>query len=527
MRLLLADDEPVILRGLKKLLPWNEYGLEIIGEANNGLELLKSVEELTPEIIISDICMPGLTGVDVIKKIRELNMNTKVIFVSGFEEFSYVKEAMKNGAIDYLVKPINKIELEKVIMHTVSLIDKEKKEFDMRDKLLLLEKKNHIESIRSLLDSLINGELKSSEGMNILRKINLEGPKFSVAVLEVGQFKNTNQKWDERDRKLIEFSISNITNEIIIEDKKGAFYLKDNKFVIILNHNAEVINRLTRLIININQLLDLEVTIGVGNPVVNIEEVSESFQTAIQSLDAKFYHGPNQVIPYQEFKQKGLTEQELFEYQNIIMQCFLSADVKKLELSLSELCQNIEESSFGDKGIAVSTCYSFVLILVQSLQKFDVNLKSLDPSVEQLKSKMKELHYYSDLRNVLKDIILKLFYFITENSVNKETLIMLRAKKYIEEHFNEDITLETVAGIAYMNPYYFSSFFKKHTNQNFKQYLTEIRMNHASRLLLHSDMLVYEIAEKVGYNNPRQFSDMFRRTFGKLPNDYKQQFKKA
>lgn len=102
---------------------------------------------------------------------------------------------------------------------------------------------------------------------------------------------------------------------------------------------------------------------------------------------------------------------------------------------------------------------------------------------------------------------------------------LLQVKAYVEEHYAENITLESMAAMLYMNPYYFSSFFKKHTGQNFKHYLTEVRMNHARRLLLQSSLMIYEIAEQVGYNNARHFSDMFKKKFGKLPQEYKQSWK--
>lgn len=105
---------------------------------------------------------------------------------------------------------------------------------------------------------------------------------------------------------------------------------------------------------------------------------------------------------------------------------------------------------------------------------------------------------------------------------NKELMQLVQVKSYIEEHYAQSITLESMAAIVYMNSYYFSSFFKKHTGENFKQYLTEVRIKHGLRLLMQSDLMVYEIADRVGYNNARQFSDMFKKRFGKLPLEYKQ-----
>ncbi len=107
----------------------------------------------------------------------------------------------------------------------------------------------------------------------------------------------------------------------------------------------------------------------------------------------------------------------------------------------------------------------------------------------------------------------------------KEAQQMKFVKEYIEQHYSENITLESIASIVFMNPYYFSSFFKKHTNENFKQYVTDIRMKQAVKLLLQTDLMVYEIAEQVGYNNARQFSDMFKKSYGKLPQEYKSQIR--
>jgi two-component system, response regulator YesN len=527
IRLLLADDEPVIIRGLKKLLPWQSLGMEIIGEVNNGLDLMSAVEEKSADIIISDICMPGLSGVDVIRKIRELNFNTKVIFISGFQEFTYAKEAMKHGAIDYLVKPVDKSELEKVILQAVSLIVKERKEHSNQDKLHQLEEKNNIETSRIYWDSLIEGELINQEDYDSKQNFFLSSPLLSVAVLEVDRIKNGNNSWDERDRRLVEYSINNIVNEVIMEEKRGVFYLKENKFVIILNHNSNVYQILGSLQKKINEFLHVEVSIGVGIPVTCLEEVSRSYKKAKSALSTKYFIGFNQVISYKEYKTKTLSEQDLFAYQNKVLEYFISANYKQLEIAINEILDRIKEFSFGNQSLAVTTCFSFVIVLTQSLQKYAINLTGWESDMHQLKSEMNRKDSYDDLCLEIQNIIYKLFQLISDNNVNKETLIMMRVKKYIEEHYSDDVTLDTVASIAFMNPYYFSSFFKKQTKQNFKHYLTEIRMNHASRLLLHTDLLVYEIAEKVGYKNSRQFSDMFRRTFGKLPVDYKQQFKNA
>jgi two-component system response regulator YesN len=122
LKVLLADDEPVILRGLKKIIPWEDYGLEIIGEATNGLDLLETAKENLPDLIISDISMPGLSGIEVIEQMRKLDLSTKFIFVSAYNDSAHINTAKEYGAEDYLIKPINKDELEQVIVRTIKAI---------------------------------------------------------------------------------------------------------------------------------------------------------------------------------------------------------------------------------------------------------------------------------------------------------------------------------------------------------------------------------------------------------------------
>lgn len=128
---------------------------------------------------------------------------------------------------------------------------------------------------------------------------------------------------------------------------------------------------------------------------------------------------------------------------------------------------------------------------------------------------------YAELQQSFEDVVNKMYDQLACKAGGKEMPQLMQVKAYVEEHYAENITLESTASLVYMNPYYFSSFFKKHTGQNFKSYLTEVRMGHALRLLLQSDLMVYEIAELVGYNNARHFSDMFKKKYGKLPQEYK------
>jgi two-component system response regulator YesN len=159
----------------------------------------------------------------------------------------------------------------------------------------------------------------------------------------------------------------------------------------------------------------------------------------------------------------------------------------------------------------------------EGLAGFGVSLEQGEPEMQQHLNAMRSTRRYDELKDYVRNVAEQIFRRMESGSGGKEAQQLVTVKAYIENHYMENITLEGAASKIYMNPYYFSSFFKKHTQMNFKQYLTEIRMKEAVRLLLQTDLMVYEIAERVGYNNSRQFSDMFKKHFGKLPQEYKTQ----
>lgn len=157
IRVLLADDEPVILRGLKKLISWDALGLDIVGEACDGIELKSMIAACNPDLVISDISMPGFTGIDIIRDIHESGLPIKVVFISAYQEFSYARQALQYGALDYLVKPVNTGQLEQVVSRAVAVIRQETEEERNKEMLKSYERKNHSVTIEELLEQITDG----------------------------------------------------------------------------------------------------------------------------------------------------------------------------------------------------------------------------------------------------------------------------------------------------------------------------------------------------------------------------------
>ncbi|MCR2807936.1 response regulator [Paenibacillus soyae] len=527
LSVVLADDEPLILKGLSKLIPWEAHGLRIIGFAYDGKELLEMIEERKPDIVISDISMPHLTGIDIIKEVKQKQLACKVIFISAYQEFAYARDAIAYGAVDYLVKPVRKSDLEAVLDKTISLIREEDEEDRRRSKLDHLERKNRDDEVGGWLEQLTEGTLSAqSEGYGYLRE-QLEGPLLAVGVARIDPEGNDNGRWPAQTQKLVEFAIHNIVQESIEAFGQGYSFVQSGTYVFALGYEEPGLpERLADAIKgNVLNYLKLKVSVGVGEPAQELTQLRVSREQAEQALSMTYFAGLNRVIRYRKPEPRKDREKELFALESEIIASLTGGSLESAMAKTKALLQVIESAAIGNRQLAVSTCFSALLRIVQGVKKADVPMSDWGFDIQHLQNRLGQFETYQAMCEGVYDMLQELFNRIGDNPAGKEQKLIARVVQYIEEHYMEDISLESAAAVAFMNPYYFSSFFKKQMKRNFKQYVTDLRMEQAQTLLKNTDMMVYEIAEKVGYNNARHFSDMFKKQTGKLPQEYKNALK--
>ncbi len=524
IRMILADDEPVILRGLKMLIDWQELGIEIIGEANDGDELQTLMKQSNPDLIVSDICMPGRSGIDVLKEVHAFPRPIKVVFISAHQEFTYAKEALTYGALDYLVKPVNTEQLKQVIQKAILQIREETEEERKREKLLHLERDNEHRTIEELLDRMTDGD---QQAVQILQNfLTLENDQ-SVVVC-VGDYSRSEQeqaRWQKRERKLIDFAITNVMRESLKEIPGSLFFRKGELFGYILccKDNQLPIQVSSTIRNQVNNYLKLDMTIGVGGQVSHLQQVVISFGQALEALESAYFLGPEHIISYHTTPTEPAAQLHIEEMQAQLLEGLMECkEIEEINESLSVLLLAIKQAASGNKHTAVSNVYDMMIALRSNLQATGILLDSYQ---EYFRGLLKQINDYPTLQHVemhLRQFIQEIYPLVRSRLGNKEYVQIKRIKDYIETHYAENITLDSMAALIYMNSSYFSTFFKKHTGQNYKQYLTEVRMKHARHLLLYTDLLVYEIAEKVGYNSARLFSDMFRKHYGQIPQEFRQ-----
>jgi two-component system response regulator YesN len=528
IRVLLADDEPVILRGLKKLISWETLGLSIVGEANDGNELNQLIATCQPDLVISDISMPGCSGIDIIREIHQSKLPIKVIFISAYQEFSYAKQALQYGALDYVVKPVNKNQLEQVLSKAVSRILQESEGERNKEMLEIYEQKERKVTIEELLDRLTDGDKGTAVELNNMGIITVSS-YVSICMLEIDEDTERSLRWEDRERKLVEFALHNIIKETVDDIRSGFIFRKGDRFGILLQH--EFLIESTKLAVDlhskINNYLKLKVSIGVGSAVEDISCAAKSFREALKALGTKYFVGVNRVITHEALRNKGEEQiSTLAELQAELAMTLTSQNESRISLLIQQILQSIRLFAGNSKNLAISSVCNTIMLLEQELLEFGI---TVDDTNHELYPMLEILNDYSTFDKVgeeFEQIVGRMYNQIASRLGNKEITQLSIIKKYIEENYSSNITLESIAARVFMNPYYFSSFFKKHTGENFKHYVTEVRMRHALQLLQQSDLMVYEIAERVGYNNARHFSDMFKKKYGKLPQEYKQSARK-
>ncbi|MBB3113087.1 two-component system response regulator YesN [Paenibacillus phyllosphaerae] len=521
INVVLADDEPIIIRGLKKLIPWEELGIRIIGEAWTGRGLMELVQRERPSLVITDISMPDGTGIEVLKEIGRLGLGTKVIFISAYQEFAYAKEALALGAVDYLVKPIEKELLLSAVRRALSLLQEESAERETKHKLAQYEHKDRKTQLEELFDRLIDGDIRKEEAQEKLRMLGsgCEYECYTVLLLEP-ELQKSDVRWGEHERRLLLFAISNMAEELMTSFAAGVLVRKGDRICAIVNHSQAMSMKELAAEISLHaaNFLKIALSVGVGEDQLGIEGIRSSYQTAAEALNRTFFAEGGAVIRWAEENWESLVSaKELGEARGHVLQSFLKKDLELMRAACESLFEKIELHAGGSREKSIMAASGTVTDWAEGLAEIGIVLDETE--LQQHLDAMQSFAKYAQLKTYMRDIANG--FALRLETGGKEGQQLTTVKTYIENRYRENITLEGAASKIFMNPYYFSSFFKKHTGMNFKQYLTEVRMKQAVKLLLQSDLMVYQIAEEVGYNNARQFSDMFKKQYGKLPQEFR------
>ena len=527
---LLVDDEEDIIRIIMKKLDWESMGLTVIGHAANGVEALEMAEEMSPDIVMTDIKMPYMDGLTLCRKLKELSRTIRVIIFSGFDEFEYAKEAIKMEAEEYLLKPVNAVELKEVFERVKNDLDRELDEKRNTDKL----RAYYMESLPVLQESFYMALL---EGRIVPEQINrymenyqvyLNGPYYVVTVLHISQ--QALEEETQMDPFLQAVSVRKFAEEQAEERWRSRFVIYLGDIIVISQVNSrdkilEYTNEMDRLCRMVKKVCNARITAGIGYLCDNLEQLPLSYQGAKQAVSYRVLYGNTRAISISEVEPAEHAELNWEDaYSSYIQRIMRKVRLGEQD-GLEEAISRFTEWLSGEQ-LSMQKYRIVMMELVAELFRFaashGLNPESVFSGNGDVYGQVLQMESAEVLDQWLRRVCANLQNDVMNERQDSTKLFVKNAEEYVKEHFaDQDLGVDEVCRKLNVSAAYFSTIFKKETGKTFVRYLTDYRMEKAVGMLMMGNEKTYVIAEKVGYAEPNYFSYVFKKQFGMSPSKYK------
>lgn len=520
----LIDDEDIVREGIRDLIPWNSLGLELIGECEDGEEGLLLIREKNPDIILMDINMPKITGLELAEIVTKEYPQTKIILITGYDEFSYARTALRMGVEDYILKPVTKSEMITLLTKTVEKLDQEKQEKEQDKKLSTKLKQFTPLAQQKCIEQLLGEEIDEKLLEKRLASADISSDYKYYGIILIDGDNVLGQEKDE-NKELTNFAIHNIANEIIEENQSGILFETDEISAVLYFSNEEDAplvayqEKLEMLKSMINKNLGISVTIAAGTLVSNIKDIKSSYNMARQALASRFFLGTDRIIIKEEQTAKHVAAfNKWLVWEEKLLECI--AKGLEIEDVLQDICTEMQDNNVSINNAKEIWGHLMATMLKKFIELDDSVMQCLDGPI----SINEEIHKCKTLQEI-KSLMIELYnkcstYIASESTPNK--IHLKNILNFVEHNYHvADLNIQLVCENVYLSYSHFSSIFKKETGKTFIQYLTEYRLEKAKYMLQYTGLKTYEIAEKIGYADARYFSSLFKKQFNMTPSQYR------
>lgn len=513
--ILLVDDEELICKGLKSMI--ERSNLSEVGTVNYTTEPAKVqliVEEFRPHIIIVDINMPEITGLDLIRNIPGKYSGIKFIVLSGYDDFKYVKEAFKLGASDYLLKPSSIDELKSILDKVIGTIKEE-------ERVIQNLQNNTNKYMEAILENRLNKVFNGSncEELNIEGIFNELDICFPYNFFNVGILSLYSNHGEVKNIENVKYFLDRIGDVITDKNEMSVYYFYDfsNKLVFLFNYSDKVdaeksSQYLQTLIDLLRESVGGDYFAAISNPETDVNGLIDCYMQAKEISDYKLLFDFNQVVKASSIR----SDEEVKE--NFYLQL----------ASIKDCIKNLNTIAISDK---IDIIFSRENVQKLSIKRFEKLYRKIINIIEDVvndyglfyfNKEFKELSSFvqlSDLRIYLKTMILNIINLCKAKGTEKS--ISGIVKKYVQENYHKDIDMSVVSNLVSLSYSHFSKIFKDETGMNFSEYLQKVRLEKALEILSNPTSRIQEIAYNVGFSNPKHFTRAFKNYFGFSPSEYR------
>lgn len=541
-KVLIVDDDSFARTDIKNMLEWEKNGFLIVGEASNGAGALQIIESEMPDIVITDMFMPVMNGVELIGVIKKEYPQIRVIALSAYNDFDYVRQSMKKGAVDYVLKhQLDSSTLAGILETAADSILRYRDECSQRSIISEQLSSSTVILVKEFLQKLVLGEV--SDKKEITRKlsslnIGIDTENLVVAVVEIDNFRFIEEKFSSKEKSTLINTFQEISQEILNDWEKSCInYMEKGKFVIIFSLGAAysmlyVYNRLYNVIDRIRtavkRYLNITACFSFSRVYRHVSEISKAFSEADNMLKEKFYKGKDAI-----YIENSLAKQEnnffcldIKDERDIVM-ALRELDYKGLEKHIGRIFDKILEMRLGSKSTQM-ICAELINIVNKVSKEVGLEISNIYMNEDIPYNMMQKYETVGDIKIWILSIYAKLISMLEEMKVDSEYCeITKRVLEFINRNYKKGISLSDAADFTGVSNSYISRVFKEDLGMGFVEYLNHTRVEKAKQLIENSGDKLKEIVSKVGFNNYNYFFKVFKEITGMTPVEYDQTCKKS
>ena len=523
-RVLLADDEEEIREGIRVKIDWAGLGFELAGSAANGMDALELAEQLRPDVVLTDIKMPYMDGLELCRRLKPLLPASKLVMFSGFDEFEYARQAVGMSVSEYILKPINAPELSSVLTRLRGQLDHER--LERRDiEALRRRYEESLPILRELFYTrLLDGRIPPEEVRERAGRyeVELPGGWWAAALVAADPAQR------EGEGELLLPSIQSFfQGHFTLDGCALSTVLYNDMVALLVRLDSEgriyaLTQELGRLCLMAGTLLGLPLFVGVGWPCLGPEQLHHSIEGAAAAADYRVLMGAEQVFYIGDLEPGGSACLTLDEAdQRALTAAVKLGEREQVARLVRQLVNRVREAR-----LSLPQSHMFFLeiftLLIRLAQASEGELEEIfGPDFNGMVS-ITDFRSLDELEDWLLGCTLRLWERLNRQRTDSAWKTVERAKRFIAQHYAEkELSVETLCAHLHLSPAYFSTLFKRETQKSFTAYVTDLRMEQAARMLRDTDEKTYLIAERTGYADPNYFSYVFKKHFGISPSKFR------
>ena len=515
---IIVDDELFVRKGLIQLIDWASHGFQVSGESDNGEDALAMIQETRPDLVITDIRMPVLDGLALIEAAAQLELETEFIIISGYNDFRYAQQALRFGVQDYVLKPVDPADIYKALTRLKEKLSSKKQRFDQ----------SRIHTGERLMEALLRDKFHESELQNWDETgVFSQSKAFTYVLLEVNNivpWKDTLAPTRDQLKAAIREVVQRVavasSPPIIYEHRRAYGFIVLDEWLSSFEGNIRPFMEI--VLQRMKEMIPLELRIYAGRAVESLQQLKFSYISAKEVNQYKWVKHENSVIVYSDVEHIQLSFLHLQEqFIHKLTEAVEETNLEGAKAAINHIFSDFLNRCYSIEAIktAIMQC---VLSIINSVRRMEGDEKEL-ATIESILGWHDYNLTLNELRQLFHNFVLEaaeltknLYYCCSRGGIHK-------IKTYVDQNFHSNLSLKSLAAQFFMNPAYIGQLFKKSYGVYFNDYVLGLRVEEAKKLIRQTDMRIYEIAQRVGFNSTDYFVSQFEKVEGMIPSEYRNQ----